>query len=200
MHSLIATRQISEMADAAPILSLSNLPQFHIFDYMHIAHMYPFLRQNGVSLLDSRGLRHFAYLLVETPRRLRDHPNSVDRKEVFEGCCIFLHKGAHGELEHFHRSPQHGSARFCFRPETQRIEVCEVTFHYLGVAESEKNVIFFQCGGINDLKLGVHGGRPWCILRRSVRKDIERTQEFIYWSINVWMNPGFRQQLRLYNS
>ena len=181
-------------------MSLANLPQFHIFDYMHIAHWLPRLRQNGGNMLDSKGLRHHAYLLVATPRRLVEEPSSVDRREVFEGCCFFLHKGVRGELPHFHRSPYHGSARFCFRPETNRIEVYEVTFQYLGLAHPyERQVTFYQ-GAIDDIKLGIHMHKPWCVLRRSVRK--EQNPEFIYWSINAPVmdenHPGFPQQLRSY--
>ena len=69
-------------------------------------------------MLDSNGLRHHAYLLVHTPPELAQNPESVDRRKEFEGCCFFLHIGTRGELSAWHRSPNNGSARFCFCPAT----------------------------------------------------------------------------------
>lgn len=180
---------------AAGQLALGNLPRYHVFDYIHIARWYPYLRQ---CMLDSKGLRH-SYLLVEVPQHLRLNHSLVGHREVFADCVFFIHKGAHGELPGFYRSPDHGSARFCYCPETGQIEVYEVCFHYLGHMPSMKMVTFYQ-SKFHDTKLGIHAGDPWCILKRSLSK--EEKPQFISWAINSPImdrhHHRFDQQMRSY--
>ena len=143
-----------------------------VLEYYHTAHRYV----QHARLLDMGRLRSMGLLVIRVPHHIIQDPATVDKRCVYEDCVEFLHRGKFNEMQHWHKSPPHGRARFCWSPVTEEVECCEVTFNYLGVNECARQIDFEILSPDNFV--GYHGYHPhnfslmpWCSVHRSKSKE-----------------------------
>ena len=162
-----------------------------VLEYYHTCHRYI----HRARLLEEGRLRSMGLLVVRVPHHVIQDPATVDKRCVYEDCVEFLHRGKFGELRHWHKSPLHGKARFCWSPMTEEIECCEVSFNYLGANECLRQIEIEILS--RDNFVGYHGYHaedfslmPWCSLHRSKSKEQSKDFFDMLWNAPVMDREG----------